>query len=145
MTVSLGPYPLCAICRQTNGGLVAVSHRQFHLRAHGKEACVDQGLAGLIDALWAVCDTRSCCEQDGDRAYVVPEWGSLDAAHEMLVRLGLKPTERHGILYFEPPATPFLSDPEQVQNRLRRPATTSVTWRVTGGKFQVSAQPAANG
>lgn len=47
MPVILGPYPLCPMCRETNGGLIAVRHRQVHLRAHGQQACVDRGLAGL--------------------------------------------------------------------------------------------------
>src|SRR5215207_9531587 len=103
MVVVLGPYPLCDKCKRTNGGLVAVSHRQIHLRANGKEACVDQGLAGLMAKLWAVCDTRSCCEDENGRAYVVPTAGTREAAEQFLTSLGIPFDLERGILYFRLP------------------------------------------
>ena len=93
----------------TNGGLIAVRHRQVHLRAHGKEACVDRGLAGLLAGLWAVCDTRSCCENAGGRAYVVPTADTCDAAVEMLTRLRLRPEVVDGTVYFRASPRPKLT------------------------------------
>jgi len=130
MPVVLGPYPLCPACRKTNGGLIAVGHRQVHLRAHGKEACVDQGVAGLLASLWAVCDTRSCCENDGGRAYVVPTADSCDVATQLLADLGLHPTVVDGIVYFRMPDSFRLDDVEQVRRRLQRPTGIQTNWRV---------------
>src|SRR5215475_8435792 len=100
MVVVLGPYPLCDQCQETNGGLVAVAHRQIHLRAHGKEACVDEGLVGLIDRLWTVCDTTSSCEDDNGRAFVIPTDETLGAAEEMLTTLGIAYENEAGALFF---------------------------------------------
>ncbi|WP_280258478.1 hypothetical protein [Nocardia abscessus] len=61
--VVLGPYPLCAECERTNGGLVAVRHRQHHVRAGGRQSCVDHGLVPIIATLWERgCDTRNSCQ-----------------------------------------------------------------------------------
>ncbi|GAA1861778.1 hypothetical protein [Asanoa iriomotensis] len=107
MVVELGPYPLCDRCRRTNGGLVATRHRQVHVSVAGQEACVDQGLAGVIAALWPLCSTRACCEDDDGRAYVVPTADTANAAESALVALGLD-VERtaDGTLRFTLPATP---------------------------------------
>lgn len=72
MTVRLGPYPLCAACQWTNGGLTHARHPQRHISAYGQSACVDAGLADLIAQLWAVCETKSCCQDEDGRAYVTP-------------------------------------------------------------------------
>lgn len=101
--VVLGPYPLCAQCEKVNGGLVAVRHRQVHVRANGRESCVDQGLARIIVDLWAVCGTTTCCEDDGGRAYVVPAAGQLAAAEELLTSQGIPVEREHGVLYFRLP------------------------------------------
>jgi hypothetical protein len=107
MVVELGLYPLCERCKQTNGGLVSVRHRQVHVRADGRESCVDQGLANLIVRLWTVCDTRSCCEDDDGWAYVVPTAGTIDPAEDLLTDLGLAVERRSGALYFRlPPQRP---------------------------------------
>jgi len=116
--VVLGPYALCPICRATNGGLIAARHRQVHLQAHGKEACVDQGLVGLLANLWAVCDTRSCCQDDSGRAYVVPTAKTCGAAVGMLTRLGLRPSVMDGIVWFEIPTSLPLDDVDQVRRAL---------------------------
>ena len=116
--VVLGPYPLCALCREVNGGLVAVRHRQVHLRAHGKQSCVDRGLAGLIANLWAVCDTRSCCEDDNGRAYVVPTTDMHEAAERLLVKLGLRPESEDGTIYFRVPTSLRLHEAEFVRRAL---------------------------
>jgi hypothetical protein len=101
--VVLGPHPLCDACKQVSGGLVAVRHRQVHVRAHGKESCVDQGLAEIVTGLWAVCATRSCCEDEGGRAYVVPEVGQAPAAEEFLTGLGIRVENEGGFLCFTLP------------------------------------------
>src|SRR5262245_36829896 len=100
MVVELGPYPLCEACKKVNGGLVSVQHRQVHLRAHGKQACVDRRLARLITRLWAVCDTRSCCEDDDGYAYVVPTMDTRQAAEDLLTALGIRYSLDQGILFF---------------------------------------------
>ena len=100
MVVVLGPYPLCDQCQETSGGLVAVGHRQIHLRAHGKEACVDEGLVGLVDRLWTVCDTTSSCEDDNGRAFVIPTEETVGAAEEMLTTLGITYENEAGALFF---------------------------------------------
>ncbi|MEU4156373.1 hypothetical protein [Actinoplanes sp. NPDC026670] len=115
MAVELGPFPLCPRCQETNGGLVAVRHRQVHVEIAGKQACVDQGLAGVIAALWPVCDTRSCCEDDDGRAYVVPTSETTDAAEAALTGLGLT-VERtpEGVLHFTLPdrQAPVRTEPD---------------------------------
>ena len=116
--VVLGPYPLCALCREVNGGLVAVRHPQVHVRAHGKQSCVDRGLAGLIANLWAVCDTRSCCEDDNGKAYVVPSPDTHEAAERLLVKLGLRPESKDGTIYFRVPTSLRLDDAELVRRAL---------------------------
>ncbi|WP_179118336.1 tetratricopeptide repeat protein [Saccharothrix sp. ALI-22-I] len=103
--VVLGPYPLCDACKQVNGGLVAVRHRQVHVRAHGKESCVDQGLAGIMAGLWAVCDTTTCCEDEDGRAYVAPVAGQAFAAEEFLAGLGIRVENEGGALYFALPSS----------------------------------------
>jgi hypothetical protein len=102
--VVLGPFPLCDQCKQTNGGLVAVRHRQIHVRANGREACVDEGLADLMVQLWAVCETTSCCEDKDGRAYAVPATGHVDAAELFLIGLGVDVSNERGVLYFPLPA-----------------------------------------
>jgi hypothetical protein len=129
MAVVLGPYPLCAACRETNGGLVAVRHRQVHLRAHGKQACVDRGLAGLIASLWAVCDTLSCCEDEGGRAYVAPASDSLEDAELVLTRLGLNPALEGTALCFRVPQPSRLHDVEYVRRALAAPSGRVVIGR----------------
>jgi hypothetical protein len=120
MAVEPGPFPLCPRCRETNGGLVASRHRQIHVEVAGKQACVDQGLAGVIAVLWQVCDTRGCCEDDDGRAYVVPTPETADAAERALTSLGLT-VERtsEGVLCFALPdrqapvrAAPIEPDPD---------------------------------
>jgi hypothetical protein len=136
MTVVLGPYPLCPACRETNGGLIAVQHRQVHLRAHGKESCVDRGLAGLIANLWDVCDTRSCCENENGRAYVVPTLDTQAAAERLLASIGLSPELRDGVLYFHAPQSAHLYDALYVRQSLERPNGRVMSWRVDeNGRF----------
>ncbi len=137
MAVVLGPYPLCAVCRNVNGGLVAVRHRQVHLRAHGKEACVDRGLAGLIAALWAVCDTRSCCENDNGRAYVVPTPDTREAAVRLLACVGLRVADDEGVLSFAVPRSFRLHDAEFVRRAVEQSHGPIMRWRVDGnGRFE---------
>lgn len=137
MAVVLGPYPLCAACRKANGGLVAVQHRQVHLRAHGKEACVYRGLAGLIAHLWAVCDTRSCCENDNGRAYVVPTPDTREELERLLARVGLPAAKKEGLLYFPVPRSFRLHDAEFVRRALEQPRGQAVRWRVDkNGRFE---------
>jgi hypothetical protein len=116
--VVLGPHPLCELCLKTNGGLVSVRHRQVHVRAHGKESCVDSGLAGLMAHLWKVCDTRSCCEEDGGLAYVVATTQTQAAAVEFLTRLGLDPRVEQGFIRFRVPTSLRLDDAESVRQAL---------------------------
>ncbi|GIJ50962.1 hypothetical protein Val02_78480 [Virgisporangium aliadipatigenens] len=144
MPVALGPYPLCPACRMTNGGLIAVRHRQIHLKAHGKEACVDRGIAGLLGSLWAVCDTRSCCEDEGGRAYVVPTAETCDAATQLLSSLRLHPTVVDGIIYFRLPDAFRLDDVEQVRQRLQGPAGIQVTWRLNSAGVIEKVAPASD-
>ena len=137
MPVVLGPYPLCLTCQKTNGGLIAVRHRQTHLRAHGREACVDRGLAGLLASVWAVCDTRSCCENDGGRAYVVPTADTCDAAAHLLTKLGLHPAILDGTIYFQTPTSFRLDDVDQVRRVLEQPGGAQSRWRVNeNGVFE---------
>jgi hypothetical protein len=118
MVVRLGSFPLCPQCQTANGGLVAVQHRQVHLNAYGKEACVDRGLAGLIACLWSVCDTSSCCEDDGGRMYVVPTADTRTSAVDMLSRLGLDLRLQGTRVYFPQPASLRLDDYEAVRQAL---------------------------
>jgi hypothetical protein len=113
MVVELGPFPLCDRCRERNGGLVATRHRQVHVSVAGQEACVDQGLAGVVAAVWAAARTRGCCEDDGGRAYVVPTEDTVDAAEAVLRGLGLD-VERTdgGVLRFALPPPPPAGPPE---------------------------------
>jgi hypothetical protein len=135
--VVLAPYPLCPACREVNGGLVAVRHRQVHLRAHGREACVDRGLAGLLAHLWAVCETRGCCEDEGGRAYVVPTPETRPAAVDLLIRAGLDPTASEGVLWFRVPPGARLDDAEFVGRVLDRPPVREWRWRAdTEGRFE---------
>jgi hypothetical protein len=140
MPVVLGPYPLCPSCRTTNGGLIAVRHRQVHLRLNGNEACVDRGIAGLLANLWAVCDTRSCCEDEGGKAYVVPTADTCDAAVQMLACLGLNPEFVDGIVYFRMRNSIRLDDVEQVRQRLLGQSSIKAIWRVNrSGMFERSS------
>ncbi|WP_250030271.1 hypothetical protein [Paractinoplanes maris] len=132
----LGPHPLCAECRRVNGGLLAVGHRQVHVRAYGKGACVDRGLAGLFAVLWAVCDTRSCCEDSGGEAYVVPTEDTFDAADRMLRRLGLWPRTGDGALWFTRPA--WFEDAGLVRRALDGRESR---WIVTDRRFQALRRP----
>jgi tetratricopeptide (TPR) repeat protein len=110
----LGPYPLCERCRAVNGGLVATRHRQVHVAAHGRESCVDERLAEIMPKLWAVCETTSCCQDDGDphdgaatgRAYVMPAAGQSGAAEMVLVELGFVVENVGGRLTFVLPEEP---------------------------------------
>jgi hypothetical protein len=79
---------------------------------------VDQGLVGLLANLWAVCDTRSCCQDDSGRAYVVPTAKTCGAAVGMLTRLGLRPSVMDGIVWFEIPTSLPLDDVDQVRRAL---------------------------
>jgi hypothetical protein len=138
VAVVLGPYPLCALCREVNGGLVAVRHRQVHLRACGKQSCVDRGLAGLIANLWAVCDTRGCCEDDNGRAYVVPTTDTHEAAERLLVKLGLRPECEDDTIYFRVPTSFRLHHAEFVRRALEQPASPVVRWQVDDtGTFKI--------
>jgi tetratricopeptide (TPR) repeat protein len=104
----LGPYPLCARCREVNGGLVATRHRQVHVAAHGRESCVDEGLAKIMPALWAVCETTTSCQDEEElsdgsgpgRAYVAPLMGQTAAAEQVLVDLGFDVENVDGLLTF---------------------------------------------
>lgn len=100
--IVLGPYPLCARCRSTNG-VVAVRSRQVHVRAHGRESCVDVRLAWLMPHLWAVCETTACGEDEDGRSFVIPAFGRSGAARQVLVRLGLEVTSEQGVLFFRLP------------------------------------------
>lgn len=91
----LGPYPPCDRCRAPSRGPVGTRHRQVHVAANGREACVDEGLADLMPKLWAVCDTVNSCEHAADvipgamaKAYVIPAPGHAEAAERVLVELG---------------------------------------------------------
>lgn len=145
MPVYLGPYPLCQACREINGGLFSARHRQVHLRAHGKEACVDHGLIGLLTSLWSVCDTRSCCQDDGGRAYVVPTLDTSAAAVDMLSALGLRPRVREGIVWFDTSTSLRLDDVGQVRRALEEPHGGQLHWRVHNGRFELvgSVDPSA--
>ncbi|WP_250008898.1 hypothetical protein [Actinoplanes sp. M2I2] len=132
----LGPYPLCAECRKTNGGLVAVGHRQVHLRAHGKQACVDQGLKGLFAVVWAVCDTRGSCEDAEGEAYLVPTAETFDAAEDLLWRLGLGPTAREGALWFRTPTRFRLDDAGHVRHALAAADDGPSRWLVVNDRFE---------
>jgi hypothetical protein len=121
----------------TNGGLVAVRHRQIHLHAHGKEACIDRGIVGLLASLWAVCDTRSCCEDDGGRAYVIPTSDTRAAAVDMLTRLGLRPRTVGGIVWFDNATALHLDDIDAVRRAAEQPQGRQVRWRVRDGKFEL--------
>ncbi|MET8832849.1 hypothetical protein ABZV78_02885 [Micromonospora sp. NPDC004540] len=98
---------------------------------------MDRGVAGLLASLWAVCDTRSCCENEDGRAYVVPTADTCDAATQSLANLGLHPTVVDGIVYFRMPDSFRLDDVEQVRRRLQRPTGIQANWRVNGrGVFE---------
>jgi hypothetical protein len=97
-------YPLCGACRQVNGGLVSNRHRQVHVRAHGKESCVDEHLTGVIVGLWEVCDTTNSCQDHDGRAYVVPTPDTVADGERFLTGLGLVVDNEDGILLFRLPA-----------------------------------------
>jgi hypothetical protein len=134
----LGPYPLCAACAKTNGGLVSVRHEQVHVRAYGKESCVDRGLAGLMVHLWRVCDTFSCCEESGGLAYVVASADTAAAAVDLLERLGLEPRVEQGHIRFRVLEYPRLDDAEAVGQALEGRPRAFITLRVNdGGEWQL--------
>jgi hypothetical protein len=97
-------FPLCDICRERNGGLVATLHRQVHVKVGDRESCVDEDLAGLIARVWTVGDTVSAC-QDGDdgRAYIVPEPESRERVAALLRSLDLDVEGDGGRLCFRVP------------------------------------------
>lgn len=104
----LGPYPPCDRCRTNTGGPVGTRHRQVHVAANGREACVDEGLAELMPKLWSVCDTVNSCENVADlpdgvvaKAYVVPGEGQAAAAERKLVELGFDVENHEGSLLFQ--------------------------------------------
>ncbi|MEV6557427.1 tetratricopeptide repeat protein [Nocardia sp. NPDC051756] len=102
--VVLGPYPLCAQCEQTNGGLIAVRHRQRHIRANGREACVDLAMVDIITTLWkANCDTRSNCQDTDGHALVVPATGHASEAMAVLAGIGIQARNDNGELHFRLP------------------------------------------
>lgn len=101
MTVRLGPYPLCEACQRTNGGLTHVRHPQRHIEAHGQAVCVDEELADLLIQLWAVCETKSCCQDDGGRAYVTPTQATRAAAEKWFAEQGIpRELDERGRLWF---------------------------------------------
>lgn len=103
--VVLGPYPLCALCEQTNGGLVAVRHRQRHIQAGGRESCVDHGLSTIIATLWEHgCDTRNSCQDVEARAMVTPVIGQAQLAVNILADMGIHADTEDGTVYFSAPA-----------------------------------------
>jgi hypothetical protein len=81
-----------------------------------KVHCPGPSTLGLLQ--WAVCDTRSCCEDDNGRAYVVPTTDTHEAAERMLVKLGLRPESEDGIIYFRVPTSLRLHDAEFVRPAL---------------------------
>ncbi|WP_280316094.1 hypothetical protein [Nocardia abscessus] len=103
--VVLGPYPLCAECERTNGGLVAVRHRQHHVRAGGRQSCVDHGLAAIIATLWERgCDTRNSCQNVETKAMVVPVAGQARLAVNILAGMGIHADTVDCAVYFSLPA-----------------------------------------
>lgn len=99
--VVLGPYPLCSVCEQTNGGLVAVRHPQRHIEANGREACVDRPMADIVTTLWkAGCDTRSSCQDDDGEALVIPARGQAAKAVDVLAGIGIHARNDNGELHF---------------------------------------------
>lgn len=99
--VVLGPYPLCAQCERTNGGLVAVWHRQRHVQAGGRESCVDHGLSTIIATLWEHgCDTRNSCQDFEGRALVTPVAGQAQLAVNILADMGIHAEMVGGTVYF---------------------------------------------
>ncbi|WP_181725388.1 tetratricopeptide repeat protein [Nocardia gipuzkoensis] len=103
--VVLGPYPLCAQCEQTNGGLVAVRHRQRHIQAGGKQSCVDHGLSAIIATLWEHgCDTRNSCQDVDTRAMVTPAAGQTQLAVNILADMGIHADTVDCTVYFSLPA-----------------------------------------
>ena len=86
----LGPHPLCGECQRTNGGLTHARHPQRHIAAHGQSACVDAELADLLMELWAVCETKSCCQDEGGRAYVTPTSETRAAAESWFTKRGIQ-------------------------------------------------------
>lgn len=124
--VVLGPYPLCAECERTNGGLVAVRHRQIHVRAAGRESCVDHALRTIIARLWENgCDTRNSCQDFDSRAMVVPVAGQTRLAVEALARMGIHAEVVDTAVFFPLPTgtadgpdhTPFSEQAETPRSR----------------------------
>lgn len=103
--VVLGPYPLCAVCEAVNGGLVAVRHRQRHVRVGERQACVDSEIADILETLWEHgCDTVSCCEDTDGKAEVVPARGQADRVAEVLADMGIRAEVTDGVVRFDRPA-----------------------------------------
>ncbi|AEK40653.1 hypothetical protein RAM_10815 [Amycolatopsis mediterranei S699] len=50
---------------------------------------MDAELADLLMELWAVCVTKSCCQDEGGRAYVTPTRETRAAAEAWLVERGI--------------------------------------------------------
>jgi hypothetical protein len=133
----LGPYPLCEACIKTNGGLISVRHEQVHVRAHGKESCVDRGIAGLMVHLWEVCDTFSCCERSRGLGYAVVSTETTGAAVDVLERLGLEPRIEEDLIRFRVPKDLRLDDAEAVRRALAG-AQRTLTLRVdNNGKWRL--------
>jgi hypothetical protein len=93
-----------------------------------------------------VGDTRSCCENEGGRAYVVPTVGTCDAAVGLLASLDLGPTVVDGVIYFRRTGAIRLDDVEQVSRRLQGPAGIQVSWRLDdSGRLERAKRPNASG
>ncbi len=99
-----GRFPPCDACQQANGARVATRHRQVHLRANGRESCVDEHLTGVIVGLWQVCETTGSCQDHDGRAYVVPTPDTLAEGERFLTGLGLVVDNEDGVLFFRLPA-----------------------------------------
>lgn len=104
MVAEAAPHPLCEECRRGGTGTESARHRQVHVRAHGKESCVDIHLASLMARLWEVCETTSSCQDHGGRAYVRPTADTAAAAERYLCgELGLEVEKQDGVLWFRLP------------------------------------------
>jgi len=65
---------------------------------------VDEGIADILVALWDVCDTVSCCQDDDGRASVTPATGQTATAEAKLLELGHNIVNEGGVLYFRLPS-----------------------------------------
>ncbi|MEC3957656.1 tetratricopeptide repeat protein [Nocardia sp. CDC153] len=119
--VVLGPYPLCADCELVNGGLVAVRHRQRHIRVADRQACVDTALADIIIALWEHdCDTVCSCEDIDGRAGVVPVAAHLDRTAKTLADIGFRTEVADGAIFFSPHGTDGRDAPRRATEPIAR-------------------------